>query len=180
MWPWWIAAVTVAGCAASPPGFPAVDGTSGGPPDPVTTNEPDVESSTREPGDSSSGSGSSAGDEGTTASTSGGSTDGSGDATETDGTSDPYPACPSQQDEECGEGQACIAFYDVAKSSVGGTICGATDCNRSECPMPRSGNAEAICTKVPPAGACLLHCAGPCPDGMACMKTTYGALCLWP
>jgi hypothetical protein len=93
---------------------------------------------------------------------------------------DPYAACPTGDDDECGPGGKCVPL--LAKGGVTATVCGSTPCaTADECAAALTGTATPVCVNQFDVPTCALECGeGDCPDGMDCYDTNRGALCLWP
>lgn len=130
-------------------------------------------STTMDPSGPSTGTADSAG-EGSTTATSGAQEESTG------GAAFPYPPCPSGDDADCPAGYNCIPIF-ANNNQIIGSYCGDMDCFQGvDCPLPGSGTAVPAClmfsTKV-----CSLPCDGlVCPDGMDCIDTDSGWLCVWP
>lgn len=90
-----------------------------------------------------------------------------------------YPACPSGQDSECGEGSNCAQTTSMMQ--VTGSVCGETGCKTgADCPAPTGGTAQPFCADLEPP-TCVLGCNGGtlCPGGMTCVGTQVGDVCVW-
>jgi hypothetical protein len=91
-----------------------------------------------------------------------------------------YPACPSGEDSECGDGNNCVPVLDQWDDIVE-TVCGEGGCSTgADCDPPSSGNAVPVCVELS-IDTCMLDCDGgaTCPDGMQCSSTTLGNVCVW-